>query len=95
VKLVQAGWRPPPLTDEQADRLLHDLALVDGTLELTEDELHALRYAAEGLTGIEASERMGVSQKTGKARLDRARLRLGARNTPHAVAIAMREGLIR
>lgn len=94
VKLVQAGWRPPPLTDAQAQRLLDDMELADGTLRLTEPERDALVCAAEGLTGSEAAKRMGVSIDTGRDRLYRARLRLGARNTAHAVALALREGLI-
>jgi DNA-binding CsgD family transcriptional regulator len=96
VKLVQAGWRPPPLTDRQAQRLLDDMefAHAAATLELTGPELEALVCAADGLTGTEAADRMGVSLDTGKDRLDRARLRLGARNTAHAIAEAFRAGLL-
>lgn len=92
--LVRAGWRPPPLTDRQAQRLLDDMEFVGGTLELTRPEIEALICAADGLTGTEAADRMGVSVDTGRDRLDRARLRLGARNTAHAIAEGFRAGLL-
>lgn len=46
--------------------------------------------------GVEkrAAEDLGISHDSVKTALAQARMRLGARNTTHAVAIAIRRGLI-
>ena len=54
----------------------------------------ALALARDGLTMNTIAERMGVSAETVRKHLYRARIALRARNTTHAVAIALREKLI-
>lgn len=61
---------------------------------LTEMQRLALKDASEGLSMPETAERNGRSVQTVKTHLDRARAALGARNVTHAVAIALRRGLI-
>lgn len=63
-------------------------------LGMTGQEIRALRLAAEGYTCEEAAEAAGISHMTMKSQLRLARRSLGARNTAHAVAFALREGLI-
>ena len=96
VQLVKRGWRPPPLTTEQAQRLLDDMEFTHGssTLDLSAAELDSLELAANGLTMAQSAARLKITPDTHKERLDRARERLGARNTTHAVALAVHDGLI-
>lgn len=96
VKLVQAGWRPPPLTDEQAQRLLDDMehAQRNSTLALAEKEIRTLRLLADGRTLDEAAAEAGLSRETIKTQSSSCVAKLGARNITHAVAIAIREGVI-
>jgi DNA-binding CsgD family transcriptional regulator len=66
-----------------------------GSLDgLTNGELLALACAANGLTARQAGRRVHKSSDTIKTQLGAARLKLGARNTTHAVAIAMRRHLL-
>jgi len=64
------------------------------TLELQPKEKAALALAADGLKTDPIAQALGVSPETAKTNLKRARDRLSARNTAHAVAIAIRRGLI-
>ena len=61
---------------------------------LTRPELDALRAASHGLTERMAADVYGISVNTNKRRLESARLKLAAKNTAHAVAIALRSGAI-
>ncbi|MEI8144357.1 MAG: LuxR family transcriptional regulator [Alphaproteobacteria bacterium] len=58
-------------------------------------EVEALAWAAEGKTTEDIAVLMRVSPETVKAHLDSARHKLGALNRPHAVAKALRSGIIR
>lgn len=93
--LVRQGWRPPPLTDDQAERLLDDIyAVGEGhghrrTLDLTPLERDVLYRFAEGATTQEIADTTKRDFETVKTYLARARAKLGARNTVHAVAIAI------
>lgn len=62
--------------------------------ELTEEELQALTFAALGLTAKQAALALFVAEVTVKTYLATARLKLGARNTVQAVAMAMVRQLI-
>jgi DNA-binding CsgD family transcriptional regulator len=62
--------------------------------ELSPHEVRCLRLAAAGLTCEETAARLGRGPETVKSHLGRARLKLGARNTVHAVALAMSADLI-
>lgn len=64
------------------------------TPRLTKTELEVLTLKAQGLTSAEAGYVRGTTAKTVKSQLAQASGKLGARNTTHAVAIAMTYGLI-
>jgi DNA-binding CsgD family transcriptional regulator len=57
-------------------------------------EIQVLAAAAEGLCAQETARRLFLSQWTVKDYRKRAIERLGARNTTHAVALALRQGLL-
>lgn len=57
-------------------------------------ELDVLGLLARGLTTGETAGLLGISACTVKDHSKSARLKLGARNTAHAVAIALRAGMI-
>jgi LuxR family transcriptional regulator len=61
---------------------------------LTPRELDVLGLVARGLTAEEAARLLGVSPYTVRKHVKWIRLKLGARNSAHAVAIGLRLGLI-
>jgi DNA-binding CsgD family transcriptional regulator len=61
---------------------------------LNERELEVLRYTAQGRTAAEVAGALFLAQRTVKGYLADARLKLGARNAPHAVALAIGYGFI-
>jgi DNA-binding CsgD family transcriptional regulator len=61
---------------------------------LTRRETQVLQLAADGQTRKEVALVLGVSLHTVKTQGNMAREKLGASNTSHAVAIALRQGLI-
>jgi DNA-binding CsgD family transcriptional regulator len=73
-------------------RELCDLKI--GGTELTMSERQVLRLQARGLTRREVGERLQKSEETVKALNKTCRSRLRARNTAHAVAIAVSLDLI-
>jgi len=91
---VRAGWNPPRPSDRVAHRIIEDIASVqpNAKLGLAPQERTALRLASEGLTVQQTADVMGIGFEAAKDYLARARRRLGARNTPHAVALALRNG---
>jgi DNA-binding CsgD family transcriptional regulator len=62
---------------------------------LTRREIEALQWAAEGATVEEIGVAMRIANETVKAHLDSARYKLRALNRTHAIAKALRAGLIR
>lgn len=94
--LIHAGWRPPPMTTEQADRLLDDMRdLSHGqTLGLTMREVDALERASVGEGRKDIAKAWGKSPETAKQALELAKQKLGATNITHAVALALAQGLI-
>lgn len=91
------GWTPPPLTDEQAARLIDDLTFISQyhySNELTAHEVAMLAWIASGYSYRETAVRMAISQETVHSALHHIRDKLGARNTVHAAALAMDHGLI-
>jgi DNA-binding CsgD family transcriptional regulator len=76
---------------EIPERLLENLA-VPKTLDAS--EVDALELAALGLSARESADVLGVGLMSVKTRRRNARLRLGARNTTHAVALAVVLGLL-
>lgn len=93
---IKAGWNPPIPSTRIANRILDDIAQPyysrseGATLDLSSREAAFLADSAEGLTTGEIARKRGVSTETVRTRLKNARLRLGAKNTAHAVAIALR-----
>jgi DNA-binding NarL/FixJ family response regulator len=61
---------------------------------LTPRELDVLRLLAEGSDTAEIAERLAYSEPTIKNVIQRLFERLNARNRPHAVAVALRSGII-
>lgn len=61
---------------------------------MTTRQLGCLRLAADGLTNRQIGNRLDVSTWTVKNDLIAVRTILRARNTTHALAIAMRNGLL-
>ena len=94
-QLVREGWRPPPLTDQQARRLLDDMQRIGSdrrlTLELTAHEQRVLWMVADGMSGSEIADTLHRSRHTVVAYQKQIRRKLGARNMAHAVAIMMRK----
>lgn len=61
---------------------------------LTDRQLVCLRMASEGFTAAETAKKLYLAERTVKGNLYKARDLLGARNTTHAVVIAIANGLI-
>ena len=61
---------------------------------LTEREIEVLRLVAEGLDTAEIAEKLAYSERTIKNVIHDITSRLCLRNRTHAVAWAVREGLI-
>lgn len=62
--------------------------------ELTRTEKAVLRMLARGMTLEDVARKRGVARETVKSQVRTARGRLGAKNTCHAIAIAMSLDLI-
>jgi DNA-binding CsgD family transcriptional regulator len=98
---IRAGWNPPTPSTRITRRILDDIAqgrdgnaMRNATLDLAPQQRAALTLTAIGLSGPEAATAMGISHETIRSHLKKARERLGASNTAHAVAIAVRHELI-
>lgn len=77
-------------------RILTKMAKVDRlTAELTAGELRALEAASHGLSRQMTADAFGVPLETVRSQMRSAILKLRAKNTCHAVAIALRHGDIR
>ena len=63
-------------------------------MRLTEHQRASLRLVASGETVKQAARILNRAPVSIEDALKRARVALGARNSPHAVSIAIREGLI-
>jgi DNA-binding CsgD family transcriptional regulator len=61
---------------------------------LTPSELIVLVAAANGMTAVETARMLGKGTQTVKTQRGQTLLKLGARNMPHAVHIAVTEGVI-
>lgn len=63
-------------------------------MTLTNRELMVLGLLSDGLYATEVAKQINFSIRTVKQILHDARLKLGARTTHQAIAIAMRRGLL-
>lgn len=61
---------------------------------LSNPELEVLRAAAEGLSARETAARLAKSQHTVTTQRQAIQAKLGARNLPHAVALAYRRRVL-
>jgi DNA-binding CsgD family transcriptional regulator len=61
---------------------------------LTPREIEVLRLGADGATSEEIATTLHLTEHTVKSHLKRILGKLGARNRTHAVAVALRSGLI-
>ena len=61
---------------------------------LTRRHKEVLQQFADGADGKEAAVQLGITEQTVRTHLKDARARLGARNTAHAIAMALRRGEI-
>lgn len=97
-QLILRGWRPPrQMPDPALPRLLDTIYTTPNhgqTLNLAPSELRVMKLTAEGLTAGQIAEKSHLAPETVKQQQKNARRKLGARNTVHAVVIAMREGVI-
>jgi DNA-binding NarL/FixJ family response regulator len=73
---------------------LADLRPRPAVSRLTARELDVLRLLAEGFDTAEIAGRLAYSEPTIKNVIQRLFERLGVRNRPHAVAVAVRAGII-
>ncbi len=98
---VQAGEAEVPA--DLLARLLHQVGRLQRQVlaprglnfnGLTEREVEVLRLVAEGLDTSEIARRLCFSERTIKSTLHDVTTRLQLRNRAHAVAYAVREGLI-
>jgi DNA-binding CsgD family transcriptional regulator len=67
---------------------------VSGTARMSRREVEVLRFMAEGLDTAEIAERLSCSQRTVQNVVHGVTMRLKLRNRSHAVAYAVRCGLI-
>jgi DNA-binding NarL/FixJ family response regulator len=93
------GSLPPDLLGrllDQVERLQHQVLHPRGlTLAgLTDREIEVLRLLSEGLDTNEVSRRLFYSERTVKNIIHNVTSRLDLRNRTHAVAYAIRQGLI-
>jgi DNA-binding CsgD family transcriptional regulator len=73
---------------------LHATPEVADLNAITQREIEALKWAADGKTIEDIAIIMGISSETVKAHLDSARRKLSALNRTHAAVKALRTGLI-
>ncbi|MGH1331530.1 MAG: helix-turn-helix transcriptional regulator [Paracoccaceae bacterium] len=75
-------------------QILEDLAQSAFEGKISIEEIETLRLAADGYSQKEIAFELGVAEPTVKLRLSRVKEKLNARNTTHAVRIAISEKLI-
>ena len=97
-QLILRGWRPPKQMPPKGLGTLvesiEDIEKWDRTLKLTAHELRVLQLMSDGYTAQQIADILQVGLETSKSATKAVRRKLGARNTPHAIAMAMREGII-
>lgn len=83
-------WKLLELSDPSANTTLTEAV----EIELTRREMEALHYLSEGMTSIEISKVLDISNHTVDWYMNGIQEKLKARNRHHAVALAFRLGLI-
>ena len=82
------------MSDRPSDGYFPEYRSEPQTSTPTGAELAALNCVSHGLTASMAAEVLGVSPYTVQRQLKSARRKLAAKNTTHAVALAVRANLI-
>lgn len=91
-RLLSALQAHPEVAEREIDGYLK--AFDDELAGLTHQERRALYFSSLGFMAKHVARLDDVTEDTVKMRLARARRKLHAVNTPHAVAIAIRKGLL-
>lgn len=88
IRAVHAGqrWIPADVARALAEHL--------GQPHLSEREVEVLRCAADGNSNKEIGVRLGIAEDTVKAHIRTILAKLDARDRTHAVAIAVRRGML-
>jgi DNA-binding CsgD family transcriptional regulator len=100
VQLIRRGWRPPKqLPPRGMHNLIDDMERVssfspNSTLNLSAHQVRVLEMMSQGHDQAAIAEIVGTSYQSVKITSKEARRKLGANNSVHAVAIAIREGVI-
>jgi DNA-binding NarL/FixJ family response regulator len=97
IKETQAGRRyfSPPITEASLKQYAERLGAADTPYEsLTAREREVLQLTAEGLTGIEISERLFISPRTVETHRANLMRKLGLRNQRELVRFATEKGLV-
>jgi len=104
--LVRAGWSPPRPDDRILEEITDDIERLTkrkqdpntrdttATNELSDSLIRCLLLIAEGYTDAEAAKLLGIGMETVHSQAKDVSRKLGAKNRPHAVAIAFRKGII-
>jgi DNA-binding CsgD family transcriptional regulator len=96
VASIDQLWPDPDRRDEALTRaLIRVHSHPDPREQLTEREAQVLTALAHGMDSHEAGTLLGIRPETVRALTGNARRALRAKTTPHAVAEALRQGLIR
>jgi len=91
----EASSRSSPLFEKPSAQAEHRPSTSPrGLEELTGRELEILGLITDGLFNREISERLVLSEETVKTHVRHVLAKLGARSRAHAVAIALRSGLL-
>jgi LuxR family quorum sensing-dependent transcriptional regulator len=90
-------WPDPDRRDDALIRCLEDVyrSQARSTIELSPQEKRCIECASYGLDAYESADLLGVGYESVKTHLKHTRRKLRAKNTMHAVAEALRQGLIR
>jgi DNA-binding CsgD family transcriptional regulator len=93
---LERAWPDPDRREEALVRALIRIhAQPDPRETLTERETQVLTALAHGLDSVEAGVLLGIASDTVRQLAGNARRALRAKTTAHAVALALRQGLIR
>jgi DNA-binding NarL/FixJ family response regulator len=88
IRIVHSGRKriPPEIAVEMAEHHADDA--------LTEREVEVLRQVAAGNANKGIADNLGISEETVKAHMRKILSKLGANDRTHAVAIALKRGII-
>lgn len=92
LRALSSALRGRPYVDPILGRAAFDGR--GGSSALTQREAQVLLLVADGLSHGEIAERLKIGAETVRTHVQKARARLGAENRTHAVAKALRLGLI-